>query len=102
MLHICYILPIFRIKKAPIGAVACPQWVDVKCNVGDGNKVVLTPLVVYSKLFGIVFSDENGGSIEYQEERLHQYYWQKEDNNIAIYRSKNDFDVITVISFTTV
>lgn len=26
MLHICYILPIFRIKKAPIGAVACPQW----------------------------------------------------------------------------
>lgn len=63
---------------------------------------MLTPLVVYSKLFGIVFSDENGGSIEYQEERLHQYYWQKEDNNIAIYRSKNDFDVITVISFTTV
>lgn len=27
MLHICYILPIFRIKKAPIGAVACPQWI---------------------------------------------------------------------------
>lgn len=32
MLHICYILPIFRIKKAPIGAVACPQWGELGLN----------------------------------------------------------------------
>lgn len=36
MLHICYILPIFRIKKAPIGAVACPQWGPIEFKDGDG------------------------------------------------------------------
>ena len=36
MLHICYIQLILSIKKAPIGAVACPQWGPIEFKDGDG------------------------------------------------------------------
>ena len=48
MLHICYILPIFRIKKAPIGAVACPQWGHVQ-----ENELHSYPIAFY-KIFAVV------------------------------------------------
>ena len=60
MLHICYILPIFRIKKAPIGAVACPQWgikslgaevireALISLNIIAPNKVVSASSNIYT------------------------------------------------------
>lgn len=50
MLHICYILPIFRIKKAPIGAVACPQWVSKKNSTGYATDRITWP-IRYSHIY---------------------------------------------------
>ena len=46
MLHICYILPIFRIKKAPIGAVACPQWVSFSGEIMQHDPVFATNKII--------------------------------------------------------
>ena len=55
MLHICYTLPIFRIKKAPIGAVACPQWGIISIDRLKTYKVVY-PIRLSNLLHASVFN----------------------------------------------
>lgn len=65
MLHICYILPIFRIKKAPIGAVACPQW-GIGVYTGTiltVNLPISTARIFYASSFDMVGANEEKATL---------------------------------------